>query len=287
MWKISGDKTMIAINSKKKISLFIMLSLVWIVGCVPKTMPKAQDNGRLDLLEQRIFALEQQKLRAIAQLKDQSETFRTRVDKELKNFRRSQRLFITELEKLKQDIELITNDNEVVQNKARKNGIRLKRLERRLGNQIIALNELKDFFEESVDVDQKGKRKDEIAFNKAHRVYKKRNFTDAEKAFMKFRVLYPKSPLVDDATYFIGYIRFLQGQYDRASLFFQEMLEQFPHTNRRHDAKWWLGVSYERSGDINAAMDVYKELLDLPAQNPIRVKAELRLEDITPLSKPE
>ena len=257
-----------------------------LAGCVPKVATKAPNNGRLDLLEQRIFALEQQKMRAIAELTDQIETFRTRVDRELKNFRKSQRFFIAELDKLKQDIALITNDNELVQDKARKNGLRLKRLERRLGSQIIALSELKAFFDESVDVDQGGKREDQIAFNNAYKIFKKRNFTDAGRAFLKFRSQYTKSDLVDDAVYFIGYIHFLQGQYDRATLYFQEMLEQYPQSNWILDGKWWLGVSHERSGDINAAMDVYKELLELPAQNPIRIKAELRLEDITPVAAP-
>ncbi|MCP4294038.1 MAG: tetratricopeptide repeat protein, partial [Proteobacteria bacterium] len=97
----------------------------------------------------------------------------------------------------------------------------------------------------------------------------------------KFRKDFAESLLVDDAVYLIAYMEFLKGDYDQSALKFHEMIEQFPESNKLNDAKWWLGVSFERTGDINAAIDNYKLLLELAPENPIRVKAELRLEEVS------
>ena len=80
--------------------------------------------------------------------------------------------------------------------------------------------------------------------------------------------------------FLIAYIYFLSGNYKKASIRFFEMIRQYPKSNRLNDAKWWLGVSLERSGDVIGAKDLYKDLLKLSAENPFQQKAKLRLEEL-------
>lgn len=262
--------------------LFASLVLLVFSGCAPTNTGELNKvESQQKILEKRVFALEQEKLRAVAELREETRGFQKKVKKSLANFRKAQQVFLEELNNLKRDIALITNDNEIGKNEARKNRVRLKRLEKRLGNQVIALSELNNYFKESIDLNQTGKAKDQIAFQKGFKLYKKKEFSSAEKTFLDFRLHFKDSDLVDDAVFLIGYIRFLQGQYERATLYFFELVEQYPDSNRLNETKWWLGVSLERSGDVNAALDIYRELTDLPAQNPLRVKAELRIEELS------
>lgn len=264
-------------------SIYILTFFGFVIsGCVPQSQPKVSNN-KIDILEKRIIALEQQELKTLADLREEVETFKKKVKRDLDSYRSSQQLFIDELNRLKSDMEIITNENEFNQNRIRKNAVRLKQLNKRLGDQVIALQELQQFFNSGVN-DNTGKpqRQEQTEFNTALQLYKKRQFKKAELAFKKYRRVYPESDLVDDSLYYIGYMYFLQGDYSTASLRLFEMTKQFPKSNRVNDAKWWLGVSLERSGDLNGALDIYRELTKLAPNDPLRIKAEFRLEELSP-----
>jgi TolA-binding protein len=266
-------------------SLWIVLTL-FIFGSCAKQSVTPQLANEIDILEQRVVALEQQKLKTLADLRQEVADFKQRSEAELQNFRSSQQFFIDELNRIKEDLTIITNDNEINQRNIRRLTTRLKDTNKRLGDQVIALQELQRFFKSGIDIPTSAVTpKETVEFETAFNLYKKRSFKRAEQEFRKYRQSHPNSELVDDSLYFIAYMKFLQGDYSASSLRFFELLKQYPKSNRGNDAKWWLGVSLERSGDLNGALDIYKELLKLKPKDPLHIKAQFRLEELEPSSE--
>lgn len=264
------------------ISFFALFSFFLVSACAPQAASPKLEN-EIDILESRVIALEQQKLKTVADLRQEVEDFKSKSRSELESFRRSQQFFIEELNKLRQDLEFITNDTEKTQHDIRKLTARVRTMNKRLGDQVIALQELKKFFDAGINaeaVEEPGKQQEE--FLSAVKLFKERQFRKAEEAFLAYKEKYPKSDLIDDAVYYVAYMYFLRGDYGKASLKFFELMKLYPKSNWLNDAKWWLGVSLERSGDLNGALDLYRELVKLPDSNPLKIKAEFRLEELAP-----
>ena len=256
-----------------------LLICSFLFSCTQSQLPR-QENIKILILEQRIVALEQEKLKSLADLRAETSRLLKKVRKEIENFRRSQRFFIAELDSLKKDASVITDDNEKVQHAVRKNSIRIRQLLKRTGDQILALEELQKFFKSSINTSTSVSLKERSTFDKVFRQYKKKNFKVALVGFENFRKNFPDSELADDAMFFVAYIYFLTGQYNASSLRFFELLEQYPDSKHVNDSKWWLGISLERTGDINGALDLFRELSTLEDQNPLRIKAVIRLEEL-------
>ncbi len=263
-------------------SFFLLISLLFTqAGCAPKaTVPHLQD--KMEILEARVVALEKQELKTLADLRSEVAEYKKEINERLNNFRKAQQFFIDELNTIKNDLELATNDNEQTQRTLRRNASRINKLNKRMGDQVIALQELQKFFESSIDIAAEDKDKEQADFEVAFNSFKARSFKKADQHFKSFRRNHPKSDLADDSLYFIAYMAFLRGDYNTSSLRLFELLKQYPKSNKIHDAKWWLGVSLERSGDLNGALDLYKELMDLKPTNPLRIKAQFRLEELAP-----
>jgi len=237
-------------------------------------------DDRIAILEQRVIALENNRQKAVADLRAETTAILDRVQKEIENFRKAQQFFLAELDALKRDAALITNENEKSGNQIRKNTLQIARIVKRLGDQVLALEELKRFFASSIDTSDVVSEEEKTAFNKAFRQYRIKNFKVSIDAFEKFRQQYPDSALAQDSLFFIAYSHFLSGRYEAANLRFFEMIEQYPGSKRINDAKWWLGISLERTGDINGAKDLYRQLAELDEQDPLHIKAIFRLEEL-------
>ena len=252
---------------------------MFLFSCTP-SQPSRRQTDKIAILEQRIVALEREKLKSVADLRAETSQLLEKVRQEIENFRKAQRFFIEELDSLKKDASLITNDNEKAQHAIRKNSLRIQQLVKKTGDQVLALEELKKFFSSSFDTAASISPKEKSAFDKVFQQYKKKNFKFALKGFKEFRQNYPESELTDDAMFFTAYIYFLTGKYNASSLRFFELLEQYPDSKRTNEVKWWLGISLERTGDLNGALDLYRELSSLDKQNPLRIKAIFRLEEL-------
>ena len=262
---------------------FFLTAALSLSSCAPQANAP-QSNYKMEILEQRVVALEEQELKTLSDLRGEVADFKKEVNERLDNFRKSQQFFIDELNTLKEDQQLVTNDIELAQRNIRRNKSRIDKLNKRLGDQVIALEELRTFFETNVNlaVEAEDEDKEEEDFDLAFKLFKARSFKKAEQAFIDFRKEHPDSKLVDDSIYFVAYMAFLQGDYSKSSLKFFELLKQYPDSNKKNDAKWWLGVSLERSGDLSGALDLYRELTELESTNPLRIKAEFRLEELAP-----
>lgn len=268
---------------KTKVGFYSILCFFLIqmsISCVAPGPVQSQHN-QFEVLEKRIAVLEQEKFKSLAEIKEGEDKFKQSILKKIAVFRKSQRFFISELNLLKNDISLITNDNEKAQFNIRKNSIRIKKLLKRFGDQVIILDELQKFFKSGMNTTETLPTTEQNRFKKGFQYFKSKNFTKAILVFTDFREKYTHSELADDALYYIAYIHFLDNKFEQASLRFFEFLGQYPKSNRFNDAKWWLGVTLERSGDLNGAIDFYHELLKLDKQDPLRIRAEFRLEELT------
>jgi len=267
------------INRVGPYSVIIFLWVQVISSCAPQGTVQYQNN-QLEVLEKRVAILEQDKFKTLAELKNGEAEFQKKILKKVAVFKKSQQFFIAELNTLKNDISLITNDNEKAQFNIRKNIIKIKKLEKRLGDQSIALDELHKFFKSGMNTTKMVSSTEQNGFKKGFQFFKNKNFIKAISVFTQFREKHANSELSDDALYFIAYIHFLNNRYEQASLKFFEFLGLYPKSNRINDAKWWLGVSLERSGDLSGAIDFYQELTKLNKQDPLRTRAEFRLEEL-------
>lgn len=266
---------------------YLLLIPALLMASCTQQQVSSEQSARIAVLEQRVVALERQRQKTLTDLRSETKNLIDKVDREIANFRKTQQFFIKELDTLKTDANLITNDIEKAQRDIRQNRIRIKNLVKRLGDQILALEELRNFFTSSIDEEQKISADEKTAFDKVFQQYRKRNFKAALNGFEDFRSRYPDSKLSQDALFFIGYIHFLSGRYQTATLRFFELIVQYPQSSRLNETKWWLAVSLERSGDINGALDLYRELSRLDDQNPLKVKATFRLEELATEDKKE
>jgi TolA-binding protein len=267
--------------------IFFSICLLAIIlsGCAQNKPDPRIDllQSNTTVLEKRIVELENQtRINSLKQT-DELEAFKKEISDKLANARRSQRFFIKELDQLKKDIQTITAENEKTLQKIHFNSLEFKKVQKKIGDLIISIDELKAFFNDNLNVSSESKamKGDEIKiFKKAHLLYKKRQLINSQKLFLLYREKAPNTELTDDALYYFAYIHFLQKQYEQAILHFFELIKQYPKSNWSNDAKWWLAISLERTEDMGGARDIYLELERLPESNSIHYKAKRRLEEL-------
>ncbi len=240
---------------------------------------------KIDLLERRVAEMEQSMDRQQTDRERELRELTTSSGKKLASLRRSQQFFLSELDRLKEDIQSITNENEKTLQKIRTNSLADKNLQKRLGDLIISIDELKDFFRANVNISSiaaKNGKSDESdkVFKTAYKLYKGKRLKESRELFKKYRQIAPNTDLTDDSVYFVAYIYFLERKYDEAILHFFELINQFPKSNWFYDAKWWLAVSLERTEDTVAAIDIYRELERLNPDHPHRYRAKNRLAEL-------
>ncbi|MGK0288924.1 MAG: TolA-binding protein [bacterium] len=267
-----------------KLFFSFLFLLGFTISCASKE-ELANLQSKQIILESRLIDLEKKRGKSTNDLQDEVKKLKTfvvtRVDKVQKNLL----FFLGELNKLKKDIEGITNSQEINEGSIRKVERRIQRMNKRLGDQAITVTELHQFFSFSEKGEITKDEKERTDFQTAFQSFKQRKFKQAQKQLTLFRRHYPKSKKTDNALFYLAYIQFLQAKYDNASLHFYELLEQYPATDKKNDARWWLAVALERSGDVNAARSLYKKLVKLHSSNPIQIKAKYRLEELKSFKK--
>lgn len=263
----------------------LMISVFMLSGCT-QNQPDPRIKflqSKSSVLEKRIVELENQSRISRLKYTNEMEAFKKVVSTKLANNRRSQRFFIKELDQLKKDIQTITSENEKTLQKIRKNNIEFTKAQKKIGDLIITVDELKAFFSDNLNIPSNSNATNgsEIKiFKKAHLLYKKRQLNNSQKLFKLYRQKAPNTDLTDDALYYTAYIHFLQKRYEQAILHFFELVKQYPKSNWSNDAKWWLAISLERTDDLGGAKDIYLELEKLPQSNPIHHKSKRRLEEL-------
>ena len=253
-----------------------------IFGCV-KTSDLKSVQDQQEILEKRIVELENHQFNSIKNLIEDSKKLKQLVFRKIKQFQNNHLFYLRELDQLKEDIRSLTLIGELNQNQIRKTQKRFAKLKLKLGNQAILLESIQKLLKEEVPSFQ-GEKESEKAYKKAFQNYKRRNYERSLKEFEEFRQKFPNSNQQDKSLFHIAHIHYLQARYENASLHYYEFLQLFSDSDKIDEAKWWLGVSLERTGDLKSAIDIYKQLTKLDENNPNRIKAEYRLDELEPLN---
>ena len=125
-----------------------------LLGCAQyQSNPRSDDiEKRINISEKRIADLENRVDRLQLSREKEIRKLQIDVDRKLDNLRRSQRFFISELDKLKQDIQSVTSENENILGKIRNNSLADKQLQKKLGDLMISIDELTDFFNTNINI---------------------------------------------------------------------------------------------------------------------------------------
>ena len=118
------------------------------------------------------------------------------------------------------------------------------------------------------------------AYKNALAAYNAKRYTEAEQAFGKFLVDYPKDTLAPNAKYWSGESLYARGDFPGAIIAFKQLVSEVPQHLKAVDALLKIGMSYAHIGDMENAkfyLDILVE--DFPDSNAAKL-ARKRLESI-------
>ncbi len=121
---------------------------------------------------------------------------------------------------------------------------------------------------------------DEKAFNAAMLDYNKGNYSLASDGFGVFLKAYPQSGRRADALFFSGLCQYNQKAYDKAQVFFDQIIKELPTSNQFLAAKLKRGQCLLRMGLKPAAIRAFKELTDGFPGTPEARTAQQELADL-------
>jgi len=84
---------------------------------------------------------------------------------------------------------------------------------------------------------------------------------EARKAYKRIIDDCPKEEDADRAAYQIGYLRYLQGNWNEAIVGFGFFLDRFPNSTWTFDAMIHLARSYEKRGEYSRAQSLYRRII--------------------------
>jgi tol-pal system protein YbgF len=88
-----------------------------------------------------------------------------------------------------------------------------------------------------------------------------RHYEEAGKAFTQFLVNFPKSPLADNAQYWLAETHYVQRQYKEALPEFQKVIDKYPMSAKMPDAMLKVGYCQVELGHRDAARTVLQQVM--------------------------
>jgi tol-pal system protein YbgF len=88
-----------------------------------------------------------------------------------------------------------------------------------------------------------------------------RHYEEAGKAFTQFLVDFPKSPLADNAQYWLAETRYVQRQFKEALPEFQKVIDKYPMSAKMPDAMLKVGYCQVELGHRDAARTVLQQVM--------------------------
>ena len=104
------------------------------------------------------------------------------------------------------------------------------------------------------------------------------DFEIAERAFVEFREYNVGHEREADATYWLGRVQFMRGEYEKAALTFTEFNSAYPEDARLMDTTIWIAESVSHFAPAEQACEIYKDLpqlVDSPPESFLTKLAEL------------
>ena len=117
-------------------------------------------------------------------------------------------------------------------------------------------------------------------YNEALAAYKAGKYDKSILLFQKISLGNPPQNLRDNIVFWMGSNYLKLDMYDDAIKQYQAVLSQYPEGNKVHDARYMLGVSYQKKGDTGRALDALEVALKSNPPTELRQKIEKQLMEI-------
>ena len=117
-------------------------------------------------------------------------------------------------------------------------------------------------------------------YNEALAAYKAGKYDQSILLFQELSLKNPPENLKDNIHFWMGSNYMKLDMYDDAIGQFQTVLKQYPRGNKIHDARFMLGVCYQKKGDTGRALDALEVALKGNPPSEVRQKIEKHLMEI-------
>lgn len=117
-------------------------------------------------------------------------------------------------------------------------------------------------------------------YNEALAAYKAGRYDKSILLFQEMSLSNPPQNLKDNIVFWMGSNYLKLDMYDDAIKQYQTVLSQYPDGNKVHDARYMLGVSYQKKGDTGRALDALEMALKGNPPSEVRQKIEKQLMEI-------
>lgn len=117
-------------------------------------------------------------------------------------------------------------------------------------------------------------------YNKALSAYQSGNYDESILLFQNFALSNPPGHLKDNILFWIGSSYVKLEMFDNAIKQFDTVLNQFPNSNKAHDSRLMLGVSYYRKGEASRAVEVLETALKYNPPSDVKGKIMAQLSEI-------
>ena len=117
-------------------------------------------------------------------------------------------------------------------------------------------------------------------YNEALAAYKAGKYDKSILLFQEMSLSNPPQNLRDNIVFWMGSNYLKLDMYDDAIKQYQTVLSQYPDGNKVHDARYMLGVSYQKKGDTGRALDALEVALKSNPPSEVRQKIEKQLMEI-------
>jgi TolA-binding protein len=97
----------------------------------------------------------------------------------------------------------------------------------------------------------------------------------AERAFAEFRVLHANHERQADATFWLGRVQFMRGEYEKAAMTFSEFNSAYPGDKRLVDTTMWIAESVSHFAPKEQACEIYASLPKLLDAPPVSFMTQL------------
>ena len=102
---------------------------------------------------------------------------------------------------------------------------------------------------------------DQQTYKAAFDLLQARRYDEAGKAFSQFLVDFPKSPLADNAQYWLGETHYVQARYKEALVEFQKVIDKYPMATKIPDAMLKVGYCQVELGHRDAARTALQQVM--------------------------
>ncbi len=117
-------------------------------------------------------------------------------------------------------------------------------------------------------------------YNTALSAYQVGNYDESILLFQNFALSNPPGHLKDNILFWIGSNYVKLEMYDNAIKQFDTVLNQFPRSNKAHDSRLMLGVSYYKKGEASRAIEVLETALKYNPPSDVKGKIMAQLSEI-------